>query len=125
MQNHLNIETMENPKLNNEDNMTTLSQVMAKMAKRGITKEYRMNEQCEMKFDNSEKNYRPEELTIVKSYRFEGDSNPDDNAVLYIVSDQEKNIGMILDSYGANSNYPGEEFDAFMRDIPVNESDEY
>lgn len=125
MHNHINIETMENPELNNEDNMTTLSQVMAKMAKRGITKEYRMNEQCEMKFDNSEKNYRPEELTIIKSYRFEGDSNPDDNAVLYIVSDQEKNIGMILDSYGADSNYPGEEFDAFMRDIPVNESDEY
>ena len=116
---------MENPKLNNEDNMSTLSQVMNTMAKRGITKEFRMNENCEMKYENSEKNYRPEDLTIVKSYRFEGDSNPDDSAVLYIVSDNDGNKGMIIDSYGADSNYPGQEFDAFIRDIQIKESDEY
>lgn len=114
--------------MENQDNknlMSTLSQVMQVMAKRGITKEFRMNEACEMKYEDSEKTYKPEDLTIVKSYRFEGDSNPDDNAVLYILKDKEGNLGMIIDSYGAESNYPGDEFDAFLRDIPVHESDEY
>ncbi|CAD7806460.1 hypothetical protein CHRY9390_01514 [Chryseobacterium aquaeductus] len=109
----------------NIDQMSTLSQVMNTMAKRGITREYRMNDACEMRYEDSERNYKPEDLTILKSYRFEGDSNPDDNAVLYILTDTEGNIGMIIDSYGADSNYPGEEFDAFLRDIPINESDEY
>ncbi|WP_209391177.1 hypothetical protein [Chryseobacterium sp. RR2-3-20] len=114
MENHENI-----------DRMSTLSQVMETLRKRGIHKEFRMNEQCEMKYENSEKNYQPDELTIVKSYRFEGDSNPDDNAVLYIIQDNEKNVGIIIDSYGADSNYPGEEFDAFLRDIPIQYSDEF
>lgn len=112
-------------KIENRDEMSTLSQVMQTMSNRGITKEFRMNEACEMKYEDSEKNYKPEDLTIVKSYRFEGDSNPDDNAVLYIVTDAEGNKGMIIDSYGAESNYPGEKFDAFLRNIRINESDEY
>lgn len=114
---------MENSEI--RDEMSTLSQVMHTMAKRGITKEFRMNEACEMKYEDSDRNYKPEDLTIVKSYRFEGDSNPDDSAVLYIVTDTDGNKGMIIDSYGADSNYPGEEFDTFLRDIQIKESDEY
>ena len=109
----------------NNDTMTTLSSVMNILRQRGIYKEFRMNEDCEMKYEGSNKNYRPEELKIVKTYRFEGASNPDDSAVLYVVEDLDKNLGIIIDSYGANSNYPGQEFDTFLRDIPVEESNEY
>lgn len=113
---------MENPE--NIDRMTTLSQVMNKLTERGIHREFRMNESCEMRLENSEKNYQPSDLTILKTYRFEGDSNPDDNAVLYVVKDTEGNRGMIIDSYGADSNYPGEDFDQFLRAIPIEESEE-
>lgn len=114
---------MENT--DNTDKMTTLSQVMAKLAQRGVHREFRMNEKCEMKFENSDKVYQPSELTVLKTYRFEGDSNPDDNAVLYLVKDTAGNMGMIIDSYGADSNYPGEEFDQFLRAITIDESDDY
>lgn len=105
--------------------MLTLSQVMAQLAKRDITKEYRMDEQGNMKFDGGEKNYKPEDLRIRKSYRFEGDSNPDDSSVLYVAEDKDGNKGLILDAYGAPSNYDGAAFDTFVRDIPIEESDEY
>lgn len=112
---------MENPKP-----MLTLSQVMQKLAKdKGISKEFRMNENCEMKLQDSDKNYQPADLKILKSYRFEGDSNPDDNAVLYVAQDSAGEKGLIIDSYGAESNYPGEKFDDFIRDIPVEEQEEY
>lgn len=114
---------MENA--DNIDRMVTLSQVMAKLKERGIDKELRMNEQGEMKFENSDRNYVSSDLIILKTYRFEGDSNPDDNAVLYVVKDNMGNQGMIIDSYGADSNYSGEKFDAFLRDIPVEEVDDY
>lgn len=111
--------------MENSEKMTTLSQVMATLSQRGITREFRMNESGEMKFENSEKSYQPSDLSILKTYRFEGDSNPDDNAVLYIVRDSIGNLGMIIDSYGADSNYPGQEFDTFLRDIPIHESEEF
>jgi hypothetical protein len=106
------------------DGMTTLSQVMTRLAQRGIHREFRMNENCEVKLENSEKIYQPDELTIIKTYRFEGPSNPDDNAVLYLVKDNEGNYGMVIDSYGAETNYP-KEFDNFLREIPILESDEF
>ena len=105
--------------------MLTLSQVMQKLSGKRIIKEFRMNENCEMKLQDSDKVYQPSDLTIKRTYRFEGDSNPDDNAVLYVAEDKDGNKGMIIDSYGADSNYPGEKFDDFMRDIPVEESEEY
>ncbi|WP_312901977.1 hypothetical protein [Chryseobacterium taichungense] len=108
----------------NIDKMTTLSQVMTRLAQRGIHREYRMNENGEVKLDNSEKQYSPDDLTIIKTYRFEGVSNPDDNAVLYLVKDQDANLGIIIDSYGAESNHP-KEFDNFLREIPILESDEF
>jgi 3-phosphoglycerate kinase len=111
--------------MENSENMTTLSQVMERLKERGVHREFRMNENCEMKFENSDTNYKPSDLAIIKTYRFEGDSNPDDNAVLYLVKDTAGNMGMIIDSYGADSNYPGEEFDKFLRDIPVEESEDY
>ncbi|GAB0155850.1 hypothetical protein CHRYSEOSP005_11120 [Chryseobacterium sp. Alg-005] len=111
--------------MNSSEKMTTLSQVMEKLSQRGITREFRMNESGEMKLENSGKNYLSSDLSILKTYRFEGDSNPDDNVVLYIVRDVDGNMGMIIDSYGADSNYPGHEFDAFLRDIPIHESDEF
>lgn len=103
---------------NTSENMKTLSQVMAILAQRGLTKEFRMNENNEMKLDNGEKNYLSEDLEISKTYRFEGDSNPDDNAVLIAIKAKDGNVGYILDSYGAESNYSGEEFDNFLRRIP-------
>ena len=98
---------------------------MRKLSERGITEEYRMNENCDMKLSDSEKIYQPEELKILRSYRFEGDSNPEDNAVLYVAEDTAGNKGIIIDSYGAESNYPGEKFDDFIRNIPIEESEEY
>ena len=108
-----------------EDKMTTLSQVMTTLSQRGIHREYRMSDEGNMRLDNDQTIYQPEDLTILRTYRFEGDSNPADNAVLYVVKDHHANIGFISDSDGAESNYSGDQFDQFLRDIPVEESDEY
>lgn len=105
--------------------MTTLSQVMEKMSQRGIKREFRMNEAGQMTLENSGRSYQPSDLSILKTYRFEGDSNPDDNVVLYVVKDTDGNMGMIIDSYGADSNYSGEDFDKFLREIPFDESEDF
>lgn len=111
---------MEQPKP-----MLTLSQVMYKLSEKGIVKEFSINNKGEVRLTDFEKNYQPIDLRILKTFRFEGDSNPADEAVLYVAEDKDGNKGMIIDSYGAESNYPGDRFDKFLRDIPVNESEEY
>ena len=105
--------------------MKTMSEVMQKLAGRGITKEFCINESGDMKITDSDKVYNPQDLKILKSYRFEGDSNPADNSVLYVAEDHNGNLGMIIDSYGAESNYPGDKFDDFLRKIPIEEREEF
>lgn len=106
--------------------MLTLSQVMAKLAKeKGIHREFRMDQNGEVSLQDTDKVYHPTDLKILKSYRFEGDTNPDDSAVLYVLEDMGGNKGYIIDIYGAESNYPGDKFDEFLRDIPVDEQEEY
>ena len=105
--------------------MNTVSQILEKLRLKGRDNEIKMTDHGKMQSANLNKIYRPEDLTIVKTYRFEGDSNPDDSAVLYVLEDNSGNKGIIIDSYGADSNYPGEAFDKFLRDIPILESDEF
>lgn len=106
-----------------QNQMQTLSQVMETLRKRGIQREFCMNEAGEMRLQHRDKIYLPEDLIIVRVYRFEGESDPDDNAVLYVVEDEEKNLGMIIDTYGVDNSRPDDKFDEFLRKIPVKERD--
>ena len=45
----------------------------------------------------------PEEFNVDEVYRFEGDSNPDDNSVLYAISSSAGVKGTLVDGYGAYS----------------------
>ncbi|MGA9212188.1 hypothetical protein [Kaistella sp.] len=107
------------------NNLKTLSEVLAILKDRGVTKEITMNSQKQMVLGNEEKKYQPADLCIVKSYRFEGDSSADDNAVLYLIEDKEGELSTILDSYGGESNYSGEEFANFLRKVPVQENEKH
>jgi len=107
---------MSNPKP-----MLTLSQVMENLRKKGITEELRMTDEKKFVINGTEKSYQPSDLKIIKTYRFEGASDPGDNVALYLVTDHYDNKAMIIDSYGANSNYDGPEFDEFLKSIPEEE----
>jgi hypothetical protein len=51
----------------------------------------------------TEKNYKPEDLHVVDFYRFEGASDPADNAILYVMEAPDGAKGTLVDSYGAYS----------------------
>lgn len=107
-------------------NMATLSQVMNKLAKeKGIHREFRMNHNGEMTLQDNHYNYQPQDLVIVKTYRFEGASDPGDNAILYVISDQFNNKGIMIDAYGVDSTNYNENYNDFIREIPVEDHEEY
>ena len=104
--------------------MTTLSQVLEKLRLKGVDNEIKMNDDKQMRSVNLDKVYQPEDLLIFKTFRFEGDSDPADNAVLYVAEDKEGDIGYIIDAYGTYSNHEGSEFDDFLKKIKVEDRDE-
>jgi hypothetical protein len=51
----------------------------------------------------TEKKYNPKDLQVVNFYRFEGASDPADNAILYVIEAPDGAKGTLVDSYGAYS----------------------
>lgn len=110
--------------MNHPRPMLTLSQVMEKLRQKGITNEIRMTDDKRFVISGTEKSYQPEDLKIIRTYRFEGASDPGDNVALFLIKDHYGNLAMIIDSYGADSNYDGPEFDEFLKSIPEEEEKE-
>lgn len=102
--------------------MTTLTSVLEKLRLRKQDNEFRMLPKGFGTGTN--KFYEPEELKIIKTYRFEGDSDPSDNVVLYVLEANDGKVGYTMDAYGAYSNHDDEKYDDFIRKIPVEERDE-
>lgn len=82
------------------DEMTTLSGCMNKLTREGYTDELKPTEHG-MELVSSKKMYTPDDVKIVNFYRFEGASNPDDNAILYAIETSDGVKAMITDAYGA------------------------
>lgn len=69
--------------------------------------------------------YQPEELEILKVFRFEGASDPSDTSILYVIRAHDGMTGYSLDAYGVYSNHDDEGgYDNFIRKIPQAGHDE-
>lgn len=101
--------------------MTTLSQILEKLRLKKMDSEFKMDGDCFT--SGNKKCYKSEDLKIIRTYRFEGDSNPSDNAIVYLIEASDGLIGYSLDAYGAYSDQP-EGYDDFIRKITVSERDE-
>ncbi len=105
-----------------KDEMNTLSQILNKFSAKGYDHEFRWTPEG---FAFNDKTYQPEDLTIVKTYRFEGESNPSDMSILYLIKANDSLIGYSLDAYGVYSNHDDEEgYDNFIRQIPLKDNEE-
>jgi hypothetical protein len=101
--------------------MTTLSSVLEKLRLRRHDNEFTITADgftC-----NAVKIYKPEDLTIIKTYRFEGDSDPADSAILYLIEANDGLIGYSLDSFGAMSNN-ADGYDDFIKKIKMENRDD-
>lgn len=103
--------------------MTTLAGIMEKLRLKKIDHEFRWTH--EGFTAGKGKTYPSKDLKIIKIYRFEGDSNPDDSSILYIIEAKDGLIGYSLDAYGVYSNHQDEEgYDNFIRMLDVEDRNE-
>lgn len=103
--------------------MTTIAEVMEKLRQDKTDNEFRWTP--EGFTAGKGKTYQPEDLQIIKTYRFEGVSDPADNSIIYIIRANDGLTGYSLDAYGTYSNHEGEEgYDNFIRQIPIANHDD-
>lgn len=106
------------------DQMSTLLDVLNACKARKMDKPFKYTPQGFM-LESGGKSYQPADLKIIKTYRFEGMSNPDDNSILYIIEAKDGTSGYMIDSYGVYSSHDNQQgFDNFIRQIPVEDRDE-
>jgi hypothetical protein len=112
--------------LNMEDykpgEMSTISSVLEKLRIKKRDKEFRMTP--EGFTAGTGKYYQPEDLKIIRTYRFEGESDPSDSSIIYLIEANDGLIGYSIDAYGVYSEHDDDTYDAFIRKIPVEERDE-
>ena len=103
--------------------MTSSSEVLEILRKKKMDNEFRWTAQG---FTAGKgKVYQPRDLEILKTFRFEGASDPADSAIIYIIHANDGLTGYSLDTYGAGSSHDDEAgYDNFIRQIPQIEHDQ-
>jgi hypothetical protein len=102
--------------------MNTLSQILEKLRIKRQDNEYTITPQGFTTVNG--KFYQPEELKIIKTYRFESETDPGDSNIVYIIEANDGTVGYSMDAYGVYSNHDDDGYDDFIRKIPVQDRDE-
>jgi hypothetical protein len=53
----------------------------------------------------TKKVYLPNEIKIINTFRFEGNTNPDDNAIMYIIETADGVKGTLVNSFSSGKDY--------------------
>jgi hypothetical protein len=83
------------------------------LREKGFTEEFQICREG-LKALNSGKIYKPDNLKILEHFRFEGISDPDDMAVMYVVKTDDGLKGTIIDAFGL---YANPELSDFMKEV--------
>lgn len=81
--------------------MSTLLTCMKKAKEDGYTISFSVTDQGLTKADEEgSRFYTPDETTIDNFYRFEGESDPSENSILYLITTADDQKGTLLNTYG-------------------------
>jgi len=98
--------------MQDKEEMTSMTTVEKKLKGQGYTHDFTVQDDRLTTMDNdSARTFDPEETTIVDYFRFEGESDPDDMAILYVIETTDGTKGTISSAYGV---YANEDVDQFI-----------
>jgi len=91
-----------------EENYDTLIEAITDLNSKGYTEDFNL---CDVGIENKSKKkiHKANILKVVKYYRFEGDTNPDDSSVLYVIETSCGEKGLLIDAYGVYAGNVSEE----------------
>ncbi|AKQ46474.1 phosphoribosylpyrophosphate synthetase [Rufibacter radiotolerans] len=85
------------------NNMASVSEVLNHLKAEGYTEDFNLSDNCLVCHGNSLQLF-PEEFVVDKHYRFEGNTDPGDEAVVYAISSEKHHLkGILVNAYGIYS----------------------
>lgn len=93
--------------------MNTLTACSNKMVKDGYTDNFKVKKQGLFSIA-TEKHYSPADTNVINYYRFEGQSDPGDNIIMYVIETTDGQKGLLIDAYGP---YADETVSKFMQEV--------
>jgi hypothetical protein len=98
--------------------LTPLSEILVRLKEDGYENDFVMDDKGLMNKTSGER-YDPEDLTIVKVYRFEGESDPADMSVVYAMKTKNGEKGIFLDAFGTYADYDGQKAAEYFKKIKI------
>src|SRR5215217_6166412 len=83
----------------------TVSEAINDLKKRGFTEDFNLKENC-LVCNATE--YNPDDFEITEVYRFEGATDPADEAIVYGIEGSDGTRGSLVNGYGYSSEAMGE-----------------
>ena len=81
----------------------TLSETMKELRKEGYVEDFNLQQNC-LECRNGQFKLFTDEFKVDKFYRYEGESNPSDSAILYAISSDTQDLkGILVNAYGIYS----------------------
>ena len=96
--------------------MNTLTACVNKVVKDGYTDTFKVTERG-LYSAAKEKYFSPEQVHVHNFYRFEGESDPADNSIMYVIETQDGLKGTIIDAYGPYSDVNVSAFMKLVEDL--------
>ena len=102
------------------DYMMTLSEIIKVLRTKGYTEDFEMTAEG---FTAKKANIKlsPEDIRIRRTYRFEGESNPADNSILYAMETRNNIKGILIEAYGIYGGNESENLTEFMKKVKKEE----
>ncbi|MFA4869995.1 MAG: phosphoribosylpyrophosphate synthetase [Pedobacter sp.] len=83
--------------------MTTVSEILNKLKDEGYTVDFNLKESC-LECEGNYLQLMPGEFEVDRTFRFEGLSDPADEAIIYAISSEKHGIkGTLINGYGIYS----------------------
>ncbi|WP_035675255.1 hypothetical protein [Flavobacterium frigidarium] len=97
-------------------NMDSLVTVLAEVEKLGFQSQFEINGKNLVSL-KTDKHFLSTEVKIAHYYRFEGESNPDDNSIMYAIECSDGERGTLINGYGPSASLETADFITTVENI--------
>lgn len=94
--------------------MQSLTLSLQTLAKEGYAEDFKVFGNMLVTADGHS-SYSPQEITLIATRRFEGESDPDDSDILYVLETSDGLKGTLTNAYGATGD---SEISKFIKQVP-------
>ena len=92
------------------NNLKSPTAVMEDLKEQGFAVDFRFDKNKLIPFQYPTRSYTADELTLVEIFRFEGNTDPGDASILYVLETRDGLKGTISNGYGVEANTSLEDF---------------